>query len=191
MKIYKKGNEIFSRKATGPLGPKEQLQMDKLREYNERIQKLNAEKVALAEDLRRLSARAIGRLEYDLLKIRRATGDLSAFAPEPVAAPTATSIPLTPTPNANYRSNPVVAAAIAASASNPSLAASIGTPVLPASAAAFAPQVAVQLQETVAVTPAAQSQSTAQKRKATPNTDYSYNAMSDAYHCPKLASPFY
>lgn len=115
--------------------------------------KLNDEKVQLAKDLQRITSRAVGRLDYDLLRIRRATGDPSAFAPEPVP-----SIPVAPTQS--FRSNPIVAAAIAATASNPSLAASIGTPAI----APYTQQAPVQIQEAPPPPPVVHA--TAQKRES-------------------------
>lgn len=150
-KALKKSNDFFGRKNSGPLTPREQASIEKTREYHERICKLNDEKVQLALDLQRIASRAVGRLDYDLQRIRRATGDQTAFAPEvtpPVAIP----------PSQSFRVTQSVVAAQAA-ASNAVLSVAVGAPIIPP----YTPQVPVQLPEAIAPPPAVQL--SAQKRK--------------------------
>lgn len=146
-KALKKSNDFFGRRTNGPLTPREQAGIEKTREYLERITKLNDEKVQLALDLQRIASRAVGRLDYDLNRIRRATGDLAVDIPpiQPVA------------PSQSFRVAQVVAAAqIAVTSVN--LTVSTAPPAIPA----YTPQLPVQLPE--AVVPPPPVQLSAQKR---------------------------
>ena len=54
--------------------PREQGSIEKVREALERIARLSEEKTALALELRRIVARSVGRLDFDLGRIRKAMG---------------------------------------------------------------------------------------------------------------------
>ncbi|KAF8309197.1 hypothetical protein DL93DRAFT_2100162 [Clavulina sp. PMI_390] len=79
-RVLKKSNELFSRKQNGPLTPKDVVSIEKMRESLERVVKLNEEKVVLAKNLQRISSRAVNKLDYDLQRIRTATGDTTLGA---------------------------------------------------------------------------------------------------------------
>jgi hypothetical protein len=148
-KALKKSNDFFGRRTNGPLTPREQTGIEKTREYLERITKLNDEKVQLALDLQRIASRAVGRLDYDLNRIRRATGDLAVDIPPIQPVPVA--------PSQSFRVAQVVAAAQVA-VTNVNLTVSTAPPAIPA----YTPQLPVQLPEAVAPPPPVQL--SAQKR---------------------------
>jgi hypothetical protein len=75
LKATRKSNEVFGRRGNGAMTPKDQSQIDKIREYLDRITRLSEEKTSLALELRRLITRSAGRLDYDLGRIRKALGD--------------------------------------------------------------------------------------------------------------------
>ena len=149
-KALKKSNDFFGRRTNGPLTPREQAGIEKTREYLERITKLNDEKVQLALDLQRIASRAVGRLDYDLNRIRIATGDLVADVPPVQPLPPLQSVRVAPA---------VPAAQVAAT--NVNVAASTAVPAVPA-VPAYTPQIPVQVPEAVAPPPVAQL--SAQKR---------------------------
>lgn len=108
---------------------------------------MNDEKVQLALDLQLIASGAVRRLDYGLIRIRKATGDLVVDVP-----------PVQPLPP--LQSVRVAAAAPAAqvAATNVNVTASTATPAVPA----YTPQIPVQVPEAVVPPPVAQL--SAQKR---------------------------
>lgn len=137
-KALKKSNDLFGRRTNGSLTPREQTGIEKIREYLERIAKLNEEKIQLSLDLQRISSRAVGRLDYDLNRIRRATGDL------PPEIPPIQPIP----PSQSFRVTQAVTVAQVA-ATNINISAPAAPPAIPA----YTPQLPVQVPEAVVAPP--------------------------------------
>ncbi|KAF9519067.1 hypothetical protein BS47DRAFT_1482313, partial [Hydnum rufescens UP504] len=97
-KIHKKCMDVFGKRgAAGPITVKEQSNIDKAREYLDKIDKLADEKVRLATKLERITIKAVGRLDHDLLRIRKASGMDVSYA-EPTVAPSYRPPPVAHTP---------------------------------------------------------------------------------------------
>lgn len=109
--------DVFGKRGTtGPVTAKEQSNIDKAREYLDKIDKLADEKVRLATKLERITIKAVGRLDHDLLRIRKASGMDVSYA-EPVVTPSYRPTPVAHTPM--YSQPPAVQIAEAVAAPSP------------------------------------------------------------------------